>query len=82
MEPPHKWMLHICGGSACGERNSYVEEPTSCIFAHFAQLLLQIYSLYPTMVAYNFLQEYQPQVKYLSKLFDYDHSVRVFRIDN
>ena len=30
----------------------------------------------------NLTQECQPQVKYLSKLFDYDHSVRVFRLDN
>ena len=29
----------------------------------------------------NLTQECQPQVKYLSKLFDYDHSVRVFILD-
>ena len=29
----------------------------------------------------NLTQECQPQVKYLSKLFYYDHSVRVYRLD-
>ena len=29
----------------------------------------------------NLTQECQPQVKYLSKQFDYDRSVRVYRLD-